>query len=58
MFASSVRIVHGFDFLALRGGASMALIFSLQRGGVVDGCRWLMYDEMLGAFILLLGSPG
>ena len=24
----------------------------------VGGCRWLMHDEMLGSFILLLGCPG
>ena len=34
---------YGFDF------------FVLRRWG---GCRWLMYDEMLGSLIVLLGSPG
>ena len=35
--------LYGFDFLALVGWGA---------------CRWLMHDEMLGSFMLLLGCPG
>ena len=42
MFGASMA-AHGFDFFGFKG---------------VEGCRWLMYDEMLGCFTFMLGSPG
>ena len=33
----------------------MALFFRFKG---VGGCRWLLSDEMLGSFMLSLGTPG
>ena len=35
--------LNGFGFCCFKGAG---------------GCRWLMHDEMLGAFIFSFGNPG
>ena len=48
----------GFDGCRLKKWKELSLFFFFRGVGGGGRLRWLMYEEMLGSFILSFGSPG